>query len=183
MIWIQFLKSLPRFFIWTFIFCLQMIVYAADKFAWKVLGHGKKTQYIRQGSCQNTGECCKKIGIGLPKSWLKRPWIAQSFRWYMQTIHNFYPLDEEHAKMLLFQCHYLRADNKCGIYPFRPTICREYPQTTLLGRAEVHRGCGFWFIEREKMGTFEEKMKEAEHKEGRRSYLEEIKQTPEAFQI
>lgn len=174
MIWVQFLKSLPRFLIWTFIFCLQMIIYAADKFAWKVLGHGKKTQYIRQGSCQNTGECCKKIGIGLPKSWLKRPWIAQSFRWYMQTIHNFYPLDEEHAKMLLFQCRYLRSDNKCGIYPFRPTICREYPQTTLLGRAEVHRGCGFWFIEREKMGTFEEKMKEVEHRENRRTYLQKI---------
>lgn len=170
----QLLKLLPYFLIWTFVFTLQRIVALADKIAHKVLGYGNKTIFVRRGSCQNTGECCKQIGIGLPKSWFKRPWLTKPFQWYMRAIHNFHPIEELADGMLLFKCHYLTKDNKCGIYPFRPTICRDYPATTLFGHARVHKGCGFWFIERENLGTFAEKMAKAQHEENRRNYLQNM---------
>lgn len=171
---IQFLKILPLFCIWSFIFSIQMIIYYADQLAFKILGYGNKTKHIRRGSCKNSGVCCKMIGIGLPKSWIKRKWIVNLFVGYMRIVHNFYALDAELKDMRVFRCHYQRDDNKCSIHPFRPKICREYPAATLAGHARVHKGCGFWFVEREKLGTFEEKMEEAKHKENRRTYLQNI---------
>lgn len=165
---VELIKSLPRFCAWAVVFTLHMIIFFGDKIAWKLLRGERKGQYVRMGSCQKSGVCCKMIGIGFPRYWLKSRWIVKTIHWYMRFIHNFYPQGTTVDKMLVFECRNLTPDNSCGIYPFRPKICREFPFVTLSSHSKLYKGCGYWFIERNKLGTFEEKMAASEHEKNRR---------------
>jgi Fe-S-cluster containining protein len=178
-VWIlQFFKTLPRFFLWFFVFLFSMIIYVGDRFAWWILRYDQKTQFVRKGSCQKTGMCCRNIGIQIPASWAKHPRVVRAFqRWY-SFVHRFQPKGVLRGNLLIFDCAHLRPDHTCGIYPFRPKLCREYPVKTLFGRVELFKGCGFWFVEREKLGTFEEKARESEHQQERLQYLRQKEISP-----
>lgn len=164
MIIIQILKSVPRLLVWMFVFVIGMVIYWGDRIAWKVLRYDKKSQFARRGSCQKTGVCCRSICIEFPKSWIRRPWIVRLICLFYETIYNFYFIQVQRENLVFFECHYLTSQNTCEIRPFRPKICREYPAVFLWGHAKVHRGCGYWFIERSKIGSFSEKMAREEHR-------------------
>jgi Fe-S-cluster containining protein len=165
---------LPRFYLWVLAFLLGMTIYWADKIAWKLLRYDKKSRDVRQGSCQKTGMCCRDLSIEIPESWARCPWLREGIRRWYRFLNNFQPVGTLHGRLLVFSCGYLTKENTCGIYPFRPKICREYPAVTLFGHANLHKGCGFWFIERAKLGSFEEKLKLEEHQQERVEYLSQL---------
>jgi Fe-S-cluster containining protein len=157
------IKAILLFDLWAGVFLFQMIVYWGDKIAWKLLRYDKKTRYVRRGACQRTGMCCQSLAIELPASWIRRPWMVRFFHGWYRMVHRFEPAGPPQGKLLPLTCAHLKDGNLCTIYPFRPKLCREYPFVTLFGHIELHRGCGFWFMEREKVGTFEEKLQREEH--------------------
>ena len=163
MIWVSFFKVLPLFYLWALVFLFNMTIYWGDKIAWRLLRYDKKTRFVRKGACQRTGMCCQALAIEIPRSWAKHPWIVRAFNGWYRSVYRFQPVRTVNGNMLQFDCQYLTKQNTCGIYPFRPKLCREYPAATLFGHANVHRGCGFWFVEREKLGTFAEALKREEH--------------------
>lgn len=171
MIWGTFFKRLPLFYLWAAVFLMNMLIYWGDKFAWWVLRYDKKTSFIRKGSCQRTGMCCQALSIELPASWFKRAGIVRVFNAWYRNVNGFQPLRRV-GNLLQFNCAYLSKENTCSIYPYRPKICREYPSATLFGHARVHRGCGFWFVEREGTGSFAEALKREEHESDRRDFLQ-----------
>lgn len=165
------LKNLLLFELWVLVFVMNAIVYGCDRILWRLLGHGRRTRYLRLGHCERTGLCCQTLGIELPQSWVNRPRVVVFFqRWYAQ-VHNFQPIGPPQGRLLPLACGYLRDGNACAIYPFRPKLCREYPQVSLFGKVELHRGCGYWFLKREKLGTFEESLVREQHQAKRREYL------------
>lgn len=159
------------FELWVLVFTLQMAVFWGDRIAWKLLRHERRTRFLLRGRCERSGLCCQTLGIELPASWVRRPRVLRFFqRWYAR-VHNFQTLGPPQGRLMPMACGYLRGGNTCSIYPFRPKLCREYPQLGLFGKIELHRGCGFWFVERVKQGTFEESLLEREHEAERRIFL------------
>ena len=167
------LKSIPRFLLWSFVFSVSMMIYWGDRFAAFILRHDRKSEYVRKGHCQRTGLCCRNVGIEIPGSWAKKSWVVRAFQGWYRTVHNFQPKKVVRDRLLIFDCGHLRSGNVCGIYPFRPKLCREYPFKTLFGRVELFKGCGYWFVERKKLGTFEERVAESEHQQERMRFLQE----------
>jgi Fe-S-cluster containining protein len=107
----------------------------------------KKPEYERKGGCQKTGICCSNLGIQLPASWMKRPWLVRYFIWWHRYRYNFHYHDRTDT-LLIYHCAYLTKNNTCSIYKWRPRLCREYPQLQLWGFPKLHKGCGFYFAKR-----------------------------------
>jgi len=168
---LRILLSLWLFDLWAMVFIFQWVLHGSDRLAWKLFRQGRQSPFVRRGQCERTGLCCQSLGIELPESWVRRPWVVALFqRWYA-LVHNFQSLGPPQGRLLPLACGYLREGNSCSIYPYRPKLCREYPQTALFGKIELHRGCGFWFVERSKQGGFEEQLKREQHEAERRDYL------------
>ena len=165
--------KLLLFDLWAVTFLCHMTVYYCDKFAWKLLGYDKKSRYLRRGGCQRTGLCCQTLGIELPQSWVNSPRVLNFFRGWYALVHNFQSIGPPQGRLLPLACRHLREGNLCSIYPFRPKLCREYPQVSFFGKVELHRGCGFWFVERAKQGQFEESLLQQQHDAERREFQRE----------
>ncbi len=128
------------------------------------------------GGCQRSGMCCRDLAIEIPQAWARRPKVVRLFQGWYRYVHNFQPTQIVNGNLLQFSCGHLSNENDCTIYPFRPKLCREYPATTLFGHAQLHKGCGFWFLERNQLKTFQEKLAEEGHAAERRAYLSGLKQ-------
>lgn len=142
------IRNLLRFNTWLFFDTLGLFVYCFDKMARTLLRLDHKTEYLRKGQCRNTGQCCHNIGIGLPNSMIQINWINRAVIAYYEFIHNFEFKFITDSRFLVFKCRHLRPDHLCGIYPFRPKLCREFPQAPLFGKKFLHPGCGFSFEKR-----------------------------------
>ncbi len=88
-----------------------------------------KTAYVRVGSCNQCGECCKNIAIGMERRMLNikllRNAVIRWNAWLNGLIYKETIFEEE---VILFECSYLGADGLCGDYENRPQFCRDYPK-------------------------------------------------------
>ena len=72
-----------------------------------------------------TAKCCRYFALAIDDPQKRDDW--ETIRWYL--LHEAASMfREDDAWYLLVQtvCKHLQADNRCGIYETRPTICREY---------------------------------------------------------
>ena len=171
MIWISWLKSLPRFLAWTLAYVFGGCIYLGDRLAHKVLLLGKRTEFVRRGACARTGQCCRNLALQVPTSWAKRPWAVRLFNAWYRSIFNFHYQGTINKNWLVYECHYLKDGHICSIYPYRPKLCREFPLTPLFGHGLLHKGCGYYFVKRDEVGTFREKLIEQEHIQERSQYM------------
>jgi Fe-S-cluster containining protein len=118
--------------------------------------------------------CCKSLAIEIPLFVARWPWAVKLIHGWYRSIFNFHYLGTLKENWLVYECHYLRKDNTCGIYPYRPKLCREFPLTPLFGHGGLHKGCGFWFAKRSELGTFREKLTEQAHAQERVEYLSHL---------
>jgi len=168
-----FLKRLPFFALWVLAFLFGGWIYLGDRFAAWLLRHSHKTEYVLKGGCARTGQCCRSLALQYPRSWVRRTWLVRILKtWYAQ-VFNFHYLGTVNENWLVFECHYLKNGNTCGIYPYRPKLCREFPVTPRFGHGRLHKGCGFWFTKRSEAGTFQEAMDRQGHEQERREYFSE----------
>jgi Fe-S-cluster containining protein len=171
MIFIEFLKALPRFFCWVLAFLFGSAIYLGDKIAYLLLFYSRRTEFVRRGGCARTGQCCRNLALQVPNAWARRPWIVKIFNAWYRAIFNFHYLGTINQNWLVYECHYLKNGNLCSIYPYRPKLCREFPLTPLFGHGNLHKGCGYYFLQRGEIGKFREKLVEKEHEAERQAYL------------
>ena len=72
-----------------------------------------------------TAKCCRYFALGLDKPEDHGDW--EFIRWFL--LHDAASVFMEDGTWYLLvqtRCQHLLADNRCGIYETRPTICREY---------------------------------------------------------
>jgi Fe-S-cluster containining protein len=168
---IAFIKTLPRFAVWVLGFVFASCIYLGDWAAYRVLFIHRRSQYVRMGGCARTGQCCRNLALEIPKSWAKHPWVVRLFVAWYRSIFNFHFLGMNQENWMIFECHYLRNGNVCSIYPYRPKLCREFPLMPLFGHGRLHKGCGFYFVKRDNLGTFAGTMTKNQHEQERREYL------------
>jgi Fe-S-cluster containining protein len=72
-----------------------------------------------------TGKCCRyfSLPIDRPETWDQ----FDAIRWYLAHGRTMVYCDKNQWYLLVMsQCNYLTADNRCGIYFNRPSVCQTY---------------------------------------------------------
>jgi len=141
--------KLIQFLIRALFFIVSWIIMKTEALEFKFIHLFLKPEYSRKGNCQQTGVCCERLGIGVPKKWLKLEWLNRYLIWWHGYRYNFEYIGQ-YENNLIYRCRYLK-DKKCSIYRFRPRLCREYPKQQLWGFPDIHKTCGFSFLKRGKI--------------------------------
>lgn len=124
--------------------CSDLVDWVNDRFS----GMAMQREFIRVGQCRTTGQCCRAIGLEFPQSWVgKKRLIHWLTRWHALR-YNFEQVGLE-ENLLIYECGYLRPDNRCGIHRFKPKLCRDFPQRPWTGKIRLHKGCGYRYISRQ----------------------------------
>lgn len=104
-----------------------------------------KQKYEITGHCNKCGKCCKEIRSYGMKNEKHLRFMQFLFPWYK----IFYILKKDENNNLILSCKCLKEDGSCGIYQFRPFLCRNYPKKYINFNAEMINGCGYKIIKKE----------------------------------
>lgn len=100
-------------------------------------------RFVLLGECHQRGTCCTMI-VGSPPRFVKsRPFLLGLFAAYHRVMHNFHVVNRGPDGELIFHCHHLQDDGRCGIYRYRPFICRNYPVIPWFTAPRPLPGCGY----------------------------------------
>jgi Fe-S-cluster containining protein len=69
--------------------------------------------------CERCGNCCHDIPLSKQE--------LAMFHYILKDNLENEVTTEKHAYILKGKCPFLREDNLCDIYEFRPTVCKLYP--------------------------------------------------------
>lgn len=136
---------------------VELVQYAVLRFFFK-------TEFVRKGGCERTGQCCQAIGIEVPRSWFGFPRLIRAIQNWHGLRYNFEAQGRQ-DNLLVYSCRYLTPEKTCGIHRVKPKLCRDFPPTPWRGITKLHKGCGFRFERREGRDfyrTLEEKKRELE---------------------
>lgn len=100
-------------------------------------------RYELLGACQRRGACCTQIVAEPPRALLRRPRLLRAFIGLHRVLHNFHVVGRGPQGQLLFRCGFLQPGGRCGIYRFRPRLCRTYPVLPFFAPPKVLPGCGY----------------------------------------
>jgi len=101
-----------------------------------------RPRYELVGECQRRGECCKHI-VGHPPGFIRNTRLLSIFVLFHRLLHNFRPVGRGPDGEVIFACDHLQTDGRCGIYRWRPFICRNYPVVPFFEPPGPLPGCGF----------------------------------------
>lgn len=147
-----------RFVVQFTMFIVEALMWAPERLAAFIISSFKKSEYVRRGRCRQTGQCCRAIGMVLPRWIIRCPRLVRMIRAWHYLRYNFTPIEIQ-DNMLVYECRYLTPKNSCGIHWRRPALCRNFPLVPLYGQPKLHEGCGFYFVKR-KGKRFEDVLQE-----------------------
>jgi Fe-S-cluster containining protein len=77
-------------------------------------------------SCQGCDHCCRHIAVPIDKPTCKEDY--NNVIWYLLHENIVVFMDFEHDWYVQFftKCKALQDDKKCGVYPGRPSVCKDY---------------------------------------------------------
>lgn len=102
-----------------------------------------KPRYELRGACQQRGACCTQI-VGNPPGFMRRrPKVLAGFAHFHRLMHNFHVVGRGDGGELIFRCGYVKQDGGCGIYRWRPRLCRVYPLLPFFSPPKLLPGCGY----------------------------------------
>ena len=107
-----------------------------------------RPKYELLGDCVSCGECCKAI-YGDPPAFIKNSKLLALYIGYHQIAHNFSVRGRGPKDEVIFSCNHLQSDNRCGIYFWRPLLCRNYPLRPLYIQLNLLPLCSYQTAHRE----------------------------------
>ena len=114
-----------------------------DLGAMRLLRRVIKPRYELLGACQQRGACCTQI-VGNPPGLIRRqPKLLAAFVGFHRLLHNFYVVGRGPQGEVVFRCGHLKSDGGCGIYRWRPRLCRVYPLLPFFRPPQLLPGCGY----------------------------------------
>ena len=148
------MSSVTRFSLFVFRYIIQItmliieaIMFVPERVAAFLIASFKKSEFVRRGKCRRTGQCCRAIGLVLPRWMIRQAVLVRVVQAWHWLRYNFTLLGVQ-DNMLVYECCYLTLKNSCGIHWRRPALCRNFPKTPLFGVRKLHEGCGFFFVKR-----------------------------------
>jgi hypothetical protein len=108
-----------------------------------LMRRARPPKYVLAGSCQRRGACCTQIVADPPQALKDRPKLLALFAGMHRVLHNFHVVGRGPEGQLIFRCHYIQTDGRCGIYRLRPRLCRTYPLLPYFTAPRLLPGCGY----------------------------------------
>ena len=101
-----------------------------------------------KGHCKACGLCCRTIVFYVGENVVKTEEQFELLKRWDKKYNNFEIAGRSYDGAIYFKCKALKADGKCGVYPFRSVACRMYPkyQAPFFTRGEgLKKECGYYF--------------------------------------
>lgn len=106
--------------------CIAWLFINLELAALKLIRVVMRPEFVIQGDCLRCGACCEHI-VGDPPRIIKNTKLLPIYLAYHRFAHKFRPTHRGPNGEIIFSCGHLQHDGRCGIYRFRPLICRNYP--------------------------------------------------------
>jgi hypothetical protein len=106
--------------------CIAWVFINLELAALKVIHSIMRPEFVLQGDCMRCGACCEHI-VGDPPRFIKHTKLLPIYLAYHRFAHRFTATHRGPNGEVIFSCGHLQHDGRCGIYRFRPLICRNYP--------------------------------------------------------
>ena len=106
--------------------CMAWLFINLELLALKIIHAIVQPEFVLQGDCMRCGACCEHI-VGDPPKFIKQTRLLSIYLAYHRFAHRFTPTHRGPNDEVIFTCGHLQDDGRCGIYRFRPLICRNYP--------------------------------------------------------
>ena len=106
-----------------------------------------KPEFVLLGSCHRCGECCEQI-VSDPPNWLKNSSLLRFYLLFHELTHSFKATHRGPNGEVIFRCGHLLSDGGCGIYHFRPLLCRNYPRIPQMGAPNLLPNCSYQYAPR-----------------------------------
>ena len=129
----------PPWFLWLEFTRLFILLELA---AFRLVRLVYPSRYVLKGRCGLRGACCKYI-LGDPPRFIKDSRLLDVYAFYHRLFHRFTPVAKGPNGEIIFSCGHLGPDNRCGIYRYRPLLCRNYPVIPIFEPPRVLPGCGY----------------------------------------
>lgn len=126
---------------------VALVFVEVELFAINIVRYLHPPRFVLTGGCHKRGVCCTQI-VGDPPQFIKRTFLMRAWLAMHRVLHNFHPAGEGPDGQVIFRCSHLLASGKCGIYRFRPFICRNYPVVPYYNMPPILPGCGYVAIPR-----------------------------------
>ncbi|MBI5507571.1 MAG: YkgJ family cysteine cluster protein [Deltaproteobacteria bacterium] len=104
-------------------------------------------RFVLRGRCQRRGACCRHV-IADPPAWIAKTALLPLFVAYHRVAHRFHLVGRGPEGVLVFRCGHLTAADRCGIYRYRPLLCRNYPVLGFFEAPHLLPGCGLVAVPR-----------------------------------
>ena len=114
----------------------------------KIVQTIKPPPYVLQGQCDKRGSCCKQIVSDPPKRIKTSPRAERMYLAFHALFHHFTLVARGESGEYIFKCGHLKTDGRCGIYRYRPFICRNYPVRHFFRPPALLAGCGYKIVPR-----------------------------------
>lgn len=103
----------------------------------------KKELFYIDGLCQNSGVCCRGLGIKYKGEFIKSMSSYQQLTQKNTSFKRFVPHFKNHV-ISHFSCSSLSYNNLCTDYDNRPDICKKYPFSVFYSEDYIRDGCGYY---------------------------------------
>ncbi|OGC11256.1 hypothetical protein A3K48_01870 [candidate division WOR-1 bacterium RIFOXYA12_FULL_52_29] len=123
---------------------LIVMVWVIDNALMKVVRNFFPTAWRRDGECRRCGRCCREIYLTLSPAQAKSPLFLGFYKRWLSWLFDFELIrfDADYPA-LLFKCGNQRSDGSCGVYFWRPPLCRNYPLIDYFKEPIFLPGCGY----------------------------------------
>ena len=141
-------------------FAIGSFFYFMETAADWLIGVPNKTEYVRVGSCNRCGRCCRLLALEMPLFIAKRDLLVRLISRFHAFVFNF-KYEGRDDRFLVYRCGYFEDGDapRCRIYHFRHRLCRFYPKQRLYGHPKTHHDCGFKFVRHDGKPTFDDVLK------------------------
>ena len=106
--------------------CIAWVFINLELLALRIIRLVIRPEFLIQGECLRCGACCEHI-VGDPPKFIKETKLLSVYLAYHRLTHRFRAISRGPNGEVIFSCGHLQDDGRCGIYRFRPLICRNYP--------------------------------------------------------
>jgi Fe-S-cluster containining protein len=116
----------------------------ADNFISNLVKKPFKTRWVREGKCSKCGKCCADIKMAINLKLLSNVLTRELVTRWTSWIMGFHLKRIEYdPPYLVFGCDNQRPDGSCGVYKWRPNVCRNYPLLDYFEEPALFDTCGY----------------------------------------
>jgi Fe-S-cluster containining protein len=123
---------------------LVLALVIADNFMLNAIKKPFKKRWVLDGKCSKCGKCCADIKMAINLRLLSNSFTrGLVIRWTSWIMGFHLKRIDYDPPYLVFGCNNQCPDGSCGVYKWRPNVCRNYPLVDFFEEPALFDSCGY----------------------------------------